>query len=427
MRPEQQAKLDEIMRRFRERLEAEWPEDDTDVTGIEDRVSRLEREVLREVTQIWIQEQTGKREGNTTACPCGGTATFRGHTTLELVTLHGRVRAARAYFYCGRCGTGGCPQDRQWGLGPGHTTPSVQAYVGYLAAHAAYTQVPATLQRVRPQVHLGTKTVELIAQRLGTQIAAAPLATVGPATRGLAAAVDGAMVPTRDGYREVRAGIVYEPDWEAGRTPEDCRGLRKEYVGTFGSRTALVRAVCRRVEARRATPETPVAALGDGAHWIWEEYGRQLPHRVEILDFYHACEHLTRVAHAMYPDDAAAAGAWLTVMRRELRHIGPFELLRQLEAWEPQGKGSRAAREVRRQELGYFERNRDRMDYPTYAKAGHPIGTGAIEGACGFLIQTRFKQPGMRWNLPTAEPLLQLRAALVTVPDLDLRPYAFAA
>lgn len=170
-----------------------------------------------------------------------------------------------------------------------------------------------------------------------------------------------------------------------------------------------------------------MAALGDGAHWIWEAYAEHLPCRVEILDFYHALEHLAKVAQAMHPKDPAAGQEWLATMRHELRHVGPWEVLRQLEAWEPRGRGSRTAREVRRQELAYFERNQERMHYPEYARQGFPIGTGAIEGACHFLIAARFKQAGMRWKPTTAEPLLHLRAALITDRDLDLRRYALSA
>ena len=63
------------------------------------------------------------------------------------------------------------------------------------------------------------------------------------------------------------------------------------------------------------------------------------------------------------------------------------------------------------------------MNYPEYLRQGFPIGSGAIEGACKRVVSERFKKGGMRWNSETAEPLLHLRAALLTQPDLDLRPY----
>jgi hypothetical protein len=128
-------------------------------------VLRIERELLREVTEVLIQEQSGKRLGNRAACPkCGRLVRYTCQSALPLVTLFGRVRAERAYFYCGKCRDGFCPQDAAWGIGPGGTTPGVQSLTGYLASHEAYTQVPQTVRRVRPQAYVGVTTVEEIAR-----------------------------------------------------------------------------------------------------------------------------------------------------------------------------------------------------------------------------------------------------------------------
>ena len=179
-------------------------------------------------------------------------------------------------------------------------------------------------------------------------------------------------------------------------------------------------AVCRRVEARRPDPKTAVGALGDGATWIWEGYAAHLPNRVEILDFYHVLEHVGVVAAAMH-GEGGDPGAWRKRMKKNLLRYGPRSLLRSLRQWRPT---SPEAVEVRRRELGYFARNEQRMDYPTYLKQGLPIGSGAVEGACKHLVADRFRGAGMRWNAETAEPVLHLRAALLTHPHLDLRPYA---
>jgi hypothetical protein len=421
--PERQEKIERILQRMREQLEREWPEGEADISRIEGIVRRIEHDVLREVTEEMAQDQSGQRAGNRTACPCGGQARYSKQSAQELVTLFGRVRIERAYFYCAVCGEGHCPQDRAWGLGPGNTTPGVQDLAGALTAGDAYTHVPSVLRRARPQVELGIKTLELLAQRLGTQVAAGPPSGFGRAERPLAVAMDGVMVPQRGGKKEARCGVVYEPDWEAGRGAADCAGLRKEYLGTLESRDTLAREVCARVNARRPRRTALVAALGDGAEWIWEGYAKYLPRRVEILDFYHVSERLGQVATAMHPEDAAAATKWREGQEQDLQILGPGRLLEQLAAWQPAGA---AALEVRRVNLGYFHKQRQRMDYPRYLRDGFPIGSGAVEGACKHLVSDRFRRTGMRWKSPTAEPLLQLRAALLTNPDLDLRPYAYA-
>lgn len=427
MPTKRQEKLDEIARRFRERLEQEWPEGVTDVTGIEEIVLRIEHEVLREVTEEMLREQSGKRESNRKACSCGGEARYRKNSPVEIVTLFGRVRVQRAYFHCAACGKGQCPQDQAWRLGLGNTTPTVQALVAALGAFGSYVQTPALLRRVRPQLALDVKTIEWLSQRVGSQVAATPPPGPARAERPLAVAVDGVILPMRGGNKEARCGVLYEPEWNSGRTPTDCANLRKEYFATLESREELVKTVCARAEARRPTPTTPVAALGDGAGWIWEGYARHLPHRVEILDFYHVSERLAVVATTMFGGGARgrmAGKRWREAQEKELLQWGPWKVIQELEAWTPQ---SAAAQKVREDQLRYFRNQRERMKYPEYLRGGYPIGSGAVEGACKHLASDRFRGAGMRWKSRTAEPLLQLRATLLTHPDLDLRPYAAAA
>jgi hypothetical protein len=417
---ERRRKLDEIAKRVVERMDREWPEEHADITDMEDLADRVGREMMRELTEEMLREQAQRRKGNQSACPrCRQAALYRGQQPLLVVTAHGRIPVRRAYYYCAACRQGHCPADRRWRLGPAHTTPTVQALTAALASEVAYVQVPGLLKRMGVPVHLGITTVEEIAQRLGTAVAAAPPELATPATRPLAVAVDGVIVPMRGGNKEARCAVIYEPAWNAPRTPEAEAGLRKEFVGTLQDREQLVEEACRRVDLRRPTPTSRVAALGDGAPWIWSGYARHLAHRVEILDFFHALEHVGVVAAARYGAETPAGRRWQQQMREQLLLVGPGALLQALRDWKATGPGET----IRVRELTYFANNRERMDYPRYLREGWPIGSGAVEGACKHLVADRFKRAGMRWKSPTAEPLLQLRAALLTKPDLDLRAY----
>src|SRR5216683_1163155 len=154
------------------------------------------------------------------------------------------------------------------------------------------------------------------------------------------------MFPTWEGNKEARCAIIYEPDWDAARTPEGEVGLRKEYLATTDSRESLVRAACARAQARAGGGV--VAVVGDGA---------------------------------------AAAAAWRATMRQALLEQGPPPLLAALRAWEPEGE---TAAEVKRIQLAYFERQQARMQYPEYLRRGLPIGSGAVEGACKHVVADRF-------------------------------------
>lgn len=423
---ERKQKIDRIMKRMRERLEQEWPDGETDATGVEEIVSRIEQEVLREVTEEMLREQSERRKGNQCACRCGGIARYRKNSALQVVTLFGRVQVRRPYFYCSRCGKGHCPLDRRWGLGPGNTTPGVQDLISALAAFSSYQSLPVLLPRVRPQVRLGVKTIELIAQQVGRAVEQSPPPGYGRAERPLAVAADGVIMPLRGGGKEARCGVIYEPEWNAARTPTACADLRKEYFATLESRDTLMAQLCARAEARRPSPGVVIAALGDGADWIWDGFAKYLPSRVEILDFYHVAERLGEVAKAMFGAGAAkerAAKMWRETQEKELQAWGPRKLLEALEAWTP---ATTAGRKVREDQLRYFRNQRQRMNYPEYLRQGFPIGSGAVEGACKHVVSDRFRRTGMRWKSRTAEPLLQVRAALLTRPHLDLRGYAAA-
>ena len=238
-------------------------------------------------------------------------------------------------------------------------------------------------------------------------------APYGPATRPVALGFDGVMFPTWEGNKEARCAVIYEPDWDAARTPEGEAGLRKEYLATTGSRESLVRAACARAQARAGGGI--VAVVCDGAALDWVDLDPYLPLRVEILDFYHVVERLGEIAPGIAP---AAAAAWQTTMRQALLEQGPAPLLAALRAWEPEAE---AAQEVKRVQLAYFERQQGRMQYPEYLQRGFPIGSGAVEGACKHVVADRFDGGGMRWKRETADPLMQLRAALLTQPRLDLQ------
>ena len=90
-------------------------------------------------------------------------------------------------------------------------------------------------------------------------------------------------------------------------------------------------------------------------------------------------------------------------------------------------------RKTVREAAAYFERNRDRMKYDKYLKAGYPIGSGVVEGACRHLVKDRMERTGMRWLPSGAQAMLDLRATYLNgdwnaswnfhVTQGDQRPY----
>jgi glyoxylate utilization-related uncharacterized protein len=104
-----------LAEQFASRLRQTWPEGEADITRIEEIAEELGHIVAGEVTQELGREQAERPEGSEALCPCGQVARFKRHYGLEVVTVHGRLRVAHAYYYCAACGHGFCPLDRRWG------------------------------------------------------------------------------------------------------------------------------------------------------------------------------------------------------------------------------------------------------------------------------------------------------------------------
>ena len=108
---ERQRRIREIAERVAERVAEQWPEEGADVNDLEDFAERMGQDLQREISDEALRKEAARKEGNQSACPCGGKATFQRYHGLTLVTAAGRVRVRRAYYHCAVCGKGHCPAD----------------------------------------------------------------------------------------------------------------------------------------------------------------------------------------------------------------------------------------------------------------------------------------------------------------------------
>jgi len=134
--------------------------------------------------------------------------------------------------------------------------------------------------------------------------------------------------------------------------------------------------------------------VGDGAAWIWNVAQDRWKGSTELLDFYHASEHLWGLGRALNRDDEAATARWAEPLRHQLRHGSQKKVLATIAALKvPKGEAGKAV--VREQ--NYFASHSGRMNYRTIHRRGWPIGSGAVESACRQR-QCRFKRPGQFWT-----------------------------
>lgn len=149
--------------------------------------------------------------------------------------------------------------------------------------------------------------------------------------------------------------------------------------------------------------------MGDGAEWIWNLAVQLFPGAIQIVDLYHARQHLWDVARCLYPNDSVGQKAWMKVHQKRLLDKGKIEKL--IEALRAiRSSNSEVAQKIRT-EADYFRRNAERMRYPKFRKQHLFVGSGVIEAGCKTVIGPRLKQSGMFWTVRGANAILALRCS----------------
>jgi hypothetical protein len=205
--------------------------------------------------------------------------------------------------------------------------------------------------------------------------------------------------------REAKLGCVFS------QTSVDEEGypIRDEgsssYVGAIESCDEFGRRLYAEAWRRGWAGAVKRVVLADGAEWIWNQAELHFPSAIQIVDLYHARQHLWDLSAKLYPSDPPAQRRWVMV-RKDKLDDGKIEtlirLLRAAAASHPD-----LAEEIEK-EINYFETNKERMRYPEFRKQGLFVGSGVIEAGCKTVLG-RLKQSGMFWTLRGANAIIALR------------------
>jgi hypothetical protein len=223
--------------------------------------------------------------------------------------------------------------------------------------------------------------------------------------------VDGSMILTDSGWQEVKVGRVFtsKARIEAGQKGESQTRFRlssSTYCAHLGEHTDFTPLFEASLGPYKSQPERLVL-LSDGGVWIQNYFGQHYPKATHILDYYHAVEHLAGWVRVQFKGSRSGM-QWLDRQRDNLLSNGVEDVIEELEMLSNLSSESGACRDKL---VGYYKRNRDRMQYGTYQMRGLQIGSGAIEAAHRTVIQCRMKRSGQRWSDAGGQAMLNLRVA----------------
>ena len=221
--------------------------------------------------------------------------------------------------------------------------------------------------------------------------------------------MDGGMVNIRgEGWRELKVGTVFDVEIRLERNPqtqvldEMAHGTQMHYTAVLGSKDDFRPALWALAVQHDLPTARNRSVVADGALWIWDVAEDICPDGQQVVDWFHAVEHLSAAAHALYPHphDGVKRNGWLKT-HKDLLYMGRIHTI--IAVLKQRGFPQFAT---------YFQRHQRRMRYLEFREQGLPIGSGTVESGVKQFKQ-RLSGTGMRWNCDNANRMLVIRSAVL--------------
>jgi len=369
----------------------------------------------------------------TMPCACGHDARYQELRAKPVLTAVGKVKVWRPYYLCAHCHAGQFPADIELDIENTEFSPGVRRMQAIVGQQAPFDHGREQM-KVLAGVEVTTKAVERTAEAIGDDIARCeqreiqravqldlPI-VVGDPVPILYVQMDGTGVPvvkketlSRQGKvdgqpahtREAKLGCVFtqttcDKEGHPIRDPDSTT-----YTGAIETAEEFGKRLYLEAWKRGWSRAEKKVVMGDGAEWIWNLAEQHFPSAVQIVDLYHARQHLWDLARKLHPHDETSQRAWVKVHQKRLLDKGKIEKL--VDAMRAITSTNAELAEKIRIEADYFARNAERMRYPRFRSQHLFVGSGVIEAGCKTVIGSRLKQSGMFWTVRGANAILALR------------------
>jgi hypothetical protein len=378
-----------------------------------------------------LNSDGGGYRGTHLDCCQGHPAEFVGYRGKQILTVLSAVKVQRAYYHCPGCQSGLVPKDQELDVVGSSFSPGVRRMMGRVGAKQPFEQGRGDLEELAGVV-VQTKQVERISAQLGVQVEAfcrrereailsGKVTPLLPGVPILYIAMDGTGVPVvpretegRRGKdatgkaktREAKIGCVFT------QTKQDEKGypIRDEdstsYVGALETAEAFGPRIYAEAVRRGLRQAQKVVVLGDGGPWIWGIAAEYFPWAIQIVDLYHAREHLANLGKLVYGPTSTEAKHWATARSEQLDHGDVEAVITFMKRLRPRQPN---VREEVRKAIDYFQTNKERMRYAKFRSQNLFVGSGVVEAGCKTVIGLRLKQSGMRWTVNHANAIIALR------------------
>ena len=368
--------------------------------------------------------------GQRIPCGKGHQARFVDYRGKEMETILSAIHVNRAYYHCKICKRGILPKDSALDIVSTSFSPGLRRLMARVGGKEPFDEGRLDLEELAG-VCVTTKAVERVSERVGEEIEAV-------AKRVRKAALSGKIVPIKPipwMYVEMDGtGVPMVPHETEGRQGKDETGRAKtrelklgcvftqtgvdaegrpvrevgstSYVGAIENAEEFGNRIFAEAIRRGSRCAKQIVVLGDGASWIWNLAAMHFPWAIEIVDLFHAREHLSELAKVVYGPGSCEEKQWAEERIKELDDGKVDAVLSAMALLQPR---TDAARDDVRKAIGYFQNNAARMQYSHFRRQGLFVGSGVIEAGCKTIAGKRLKQSGMQWTVRGANAIVALR------------------
>ena len=187
--------------------------------------------------------------------------------------------------------------------------------------------------------------------------------------------------------------------------------LSTSYIGSIETADEFGDRLYAEVSRRGIEKAARACVIGDGAPWIWNLADLHFYGATQIIDVFHAREHLWKIGKEIYATDKEKVKNWVTKRIKELDQGEVEKIIAALKRISPVNDTTKGSVE---REINYFDKNIERMRYKTFKDQGLFIGSGVIEAGCRAVIGQRLKQSGMHWTVKNANSIIALRCCILS-------------
>lgn len=372
-------------------------------------------------------------------CPDGGhRARLVQRRPKTVRTLLGAVSTTRGYYHCDPCRQGFAPLDTRLGVAGTSLSPGLARAAALAGAEMPYARSFELIATLTGLDLASTSTLARVTRAQGARARAAidaehaqimdPAAATGPAPAAAGGpdkcyiVMDGTGAPmlpretagragkdrARAGTREVKIACLFTQsrlDPATGQPVQDPGSAT--YVSTFEPAATFATQTKAEYYRRGFDRIRQPVVLGDGARWIWNIANQHFACATQIVDYFHAREHLADLTRHLTP----ALTDPITFEQHLADHLDLGDTTAIADAVDQLDLPTRAPDllTAATRKVSYFQTNHQRMQYADFTAAGYYIGSGPVESACNTIVKQRAKRAGMHWTINGLDPVLALR------------------